>query len=351
MLAPASEVKGGMSSFLQLVMHTAPDEVEIQHIPTWSTGSGFRRFLFFAVACLRLLYLLAMRKTDIVHLHFAKKGSVWRKFILARIASLFHHPVLLHAHSGAFPDFYRAQKGWQRRWIARTVQNASRLIVLTEQWRQYYCEALDVPEEQVVVLPNPVNLPEQLPDRAGRDTITFVFLGRIDENKGAHRVIQAVSLLPAHLQQRARFILAGDGDVEAARRQAQSLNLPQVAVLGWIEPSRREAVLAEGDVLLLPSLREGLPMSILEAMSWGLPVITSPVGGIPEVVQDGFNGFLVPPTDIPALANAMQKLIEDEPLRLQMGASARASVEHLDIHRYWGQLLRLYRDVLKPACP
>ncbi|MGC8782912.1 MAG: glycosyltransferase family 4 protein [Armatimonadota bacterium] len=347
MLAPAPEVKGGMCSFLQLVMRTAPDEVEVKHIPTWSTGSGFRRFLFFAVACLRLLYLLVMRKTDIIHLHFAKKGSVWRKFILARIASLFHRPVLLHAHSGAFPDFYRAQKQWQRRWIARTVQNASRLIVLTEQWRRYYCEALDVPEEQVVALPNPVKLPAQLPARAGRDTITFVFLGRIDENKGAYRIIQAASLLPAHLQQRARFILAGDGDVEVARQQAQSLNLPQVAVLGWVEPSRREALLAEGDVLLLPSLREGLPMSILEAMSWGLPVITSPVGGIPEVVRDGVNGLLVPPMDVPALCKAIQQLIEDETLRLQMGDNARASVEHLDIHRYWQRLLEVYRCVLQ----
>jgi len=88
-------------------------------------------------------------------------------------------------------------------------------------------------------------------------------------------------------------------------------------------------------------------MSILEAMSWGLPVITSPVGGIPEFVQDGFNGLLVPPTDIPAIAQAMQRLIEDEELRLQMGANARASVEPLDIASYWQQLLEVYRAVLR----
>jgi len=336
-----------MSSFLQLVMRTAPDGVEMQHIPTWSAGSGARRFACFVIACLRLFHLLASRKADIVHVHFAKKGSVWRKFVLARMVSLFHRPVLLHAHSGAFPDFYRTQKAWQRHWIARTVQNASRLIVLTEQWKRYYCETLGVAEERVVVMPNPVNLPTPLPTRAGRDTVTFVFLGRIDENKGAHRVIQAVSLLPAHVQQRARLILAGDGDVEAARRQAQSLNLPQVAVLGWVESPRREAMLAEGDVLVLPSLREGLPMSILEALAWGLPVIASPVGGIPEVVRDGFNGFLVPPTDTTALAQAMQRLVEDEPLRLQMGANARMSVEPLEVHHYWQRLLDTYRVVLR----
>lgn len=92
-------------------------------------------------------------------------------------------------------------------------------------------------------------------------------------------------------------------------------------------------------------------MSVLEAMSWGIPAVTSPVGGIPEVVQDGFNGFLVPPEDIPALANALQRLIEDEPLRLQMGASARASVEHLDIRRYWEKLEGIYRAVLSEGKP
>lgn len=88
-------------------------------------------------------------------------------------------------------------------------------------------------------------------------------------------------------------------------------------------------------------------MSILEAMSWGLPVITTPVGGIPEFVHSEVNGLLVPPMDVPALASAIQRLIEDEHLRLQMGVNARASVEHLDIHCYWQQLIEVYRAVLQ----
>ncbi|GIV15918.1 MAG: glycosyl transferase [Armatimonadota bacterium] len=345
MFAPTSELRGGMSSFLYLLLHSAPDDVQIQHVPTWSEGFALRRFAFFAIALLRLLFLGVVRRADLVHLHFAKGGSVWRKFFLARIARLFRLPTLLHAHSGAFPDFYHSQSEWRKQWIAHTARSASRLIVLSEQWKRYYREALGVAEAQIEVLPNPVKLPAVLPDRSGREVVTFIFLGKIDENKGAHRLIEAVSLLPATVRQRARFILAGHGAVEVARQQANELNLPQVAVLGWVEPDRRETLLAEGDVLVLPSLREGLPMSILEAMSWGLPVITTPVGGIPEFVHDGVNGLLVPPTDIPALSSAIQRLIEDERLRLQMGANARASVEHLDIHHYWQQLLHIYRIV------
>lgn len=345
-LAPGLELRGGVSSFLQLVMHNAPDAVEITHIPTWSTGSGPRRFIYFAIACVRLFYLLLLRRIDIVHAHFAKKGSVWRKFFLSHMAFLFRCPVLLHAHSGAFPDFYQAQPNWLRRRMVRSVQKASRLIVLTERWKQYYCQTLGINAERVVVLPNPVELPALVPHRAGKKHINLVFVGKIDENKGALRVIQAVALLPPEIRERVRLIIAGEGDVELARRQAQSLNLPQVTVLGWIDSPQREEVLAGGDVFVLPSLREGLPMSILEALAWALPVISSPVGGIPEVVRDGFNGFLVPPADVAAIAQAMQRLIEDETLRLQMGMNARASVEHLDIHRYWQQLLGTYYAVL-----
>lgn len=346
MFAPAPELQGGMSSFVQLVLQFAPEEVTVRHVPTWGTGNAPKRFALFLMAVLRLLIMGVFRRADLVHLHFAKGGSVWRKFFLARLARLLRLPTLLHAHSGSFPDFYEAQSSWRRRWIAHTAQNASRLIVLSEGWKQYYQQTLGVAQAQIEVLPNPVHLPESLPDRSGRETVTFVFLGKIDENKGAFRLIEAVSLLPEALRQRARFMVAGHGAVEEARQRVQELGLPEVTVLGWVQPAQRETLLTEGDVLVLPSLREGLPMSILEAMSWGMPVITTPVGGIPEFVQDGVNGLLVPPMDIPALCSAIQRLIEDEPLRLQMGANARASVEHLDIRRYWQQLLAVYRSVL-----
>lgn len=347
MFAPALELRGGMSSFVHLLLQFTPDSVEVQHVPTWSEGNALRRFAFFVVAVLRLLLLGVLRRADLVHLHFAKGGSVWRKFFLARVARVFRLPTLLHAHSGAFPDFYQLQSTWRRQWIAHTARSVSRLIVLSQQWKRYYQQTLGVSEEQIEVLPNPVQLPIALPDRSGKEVVTFVFLGKMDENKGVFRLIEAVSQLPSPIRQRARFILAGHGAVEVARRQANELNLPEVAVLGWVEPDKREMLLAEGDVFVLPSLREGLPMSILEAMSWGLPVITTPVGGIPEFVHSAVNGLLVPPMDVPALASAIQRLIEDEHLRLQMGVNARASVEHLDIHCYWQQLIEVYRAVLQ----
>jgi glycosyltransferase involved in cell wall biosynthesis len=98
---------------------------------------------------------------------------------------------------------------------------------------------------------------------------------------------------------------------------------------------------------VLPSYLEGLPMSLLEAMAAGLPVITTPVGGIPDVVTDGTEGLLIKPRDAAALARAMATLIEDEAYRLQLGRHARVRAEDFDVSHFASQLTDIYRRVLK----
>jgi glycosyltransferase involved in cell wall biosynthesis len=95
-------------------------------------------------------------------------------------------------------------------------------------------------------------------------------------------------------------------------------------------------------VFILPSYNEGLPMALLEAMSWGLPVITTPVGGIPELVISGTNGLLVNPGDIAGLSAALQSLVASEQLRLQLGNAARATVMPFEIGKYFSQLASVY---------
>jgi glycosyltransferase involved in cell wall biosynthesis len=91
-----------------------------------------------------------------------------------------------------------------------------------------------------------------------------------------------------------------------------------------------------------------LPMSMLESMAWGLPVIVTPVGGIPETIFDRLNGLLVEPGKQPQLTTAMQELIRDENLRISLGSAARKSVEHLNIHNYMTSLSNLYLAAIEP---
>jgi glycosyltransferase involved in cell wall biosynthesis len=99
-----------------------------------------------------------------------------------------------------------------------------------------------------------------------------------------------------------------------------------VEVLGWVSGAAKQRVLAEGTIYVLPSYAEGLPISVLEAMEAGMPVVATAVGGIPDAIEDGAEGFLVSPGDINSLVNRISQLLQDSDLRSRMGLAAKMKV-------------------------
>lgn len=348
MLGPTLEVQGGVSAVERLIVEHAPEGVRLRLLPTSSQTGSLGKLIYFILACFRFLFALLTTRVDLVHMHFSIQASIWRKSFCVPLAKLFRKPIILHAHAGGFPEYLASRPAWQRRWFLRTLRKADILIVLSESWRQYYLELTGLPDDRVVALPNPIRLPEAVPARKSRPVVTLVFLGRMDENKGPVRILGAVSLLSDTIRGKIRLVMAGDGAVQEVRRAAKTLGLEgQAVVEDWVSPERRDQLLAEGDVFVLPSKAEGMPMSLLEAMAWCLPVVTTPVGGIPEVVRHGESGFLVQPTDEKAIAGAIQQLVEDEELRLRMGAAARAEAERFQISHYWADLQKIYLRTLQ----
>ena len=145
------------------------------------------------------------------------------------------------------------------------------------------------------------------------------------------------------------LVCAGDGEVTKYQAMATELGLAsRVRFLGWVDEDAALALLAKSDLLTLPSLNEGLPMAIIEAMAHGLPVIATPVGGIPELITPGRTGLLVPPADSDALATALRQLVADPELRHRMGADARTAWrERHVIEDYCRELGAVYDEVLR----
>jgi glycosyltransferase involved in cell wall biosynthesis len=191
-----------------------------------------------------------------------------------------------------------------------------------------------------------------LPDRAGRGQVQFLHLGRLGNRKGGYDLMNAFAALPDALRLRARLVLAGDGDVEGMRKLAEPLNadgVERVRVLSWIDAQERDRLLSESDVFVLPSYAEGVPMSLLEAMAAGLPSITTPVGGIPDVFSHGTEGLLVNPGDRAQLTSAMVQLINDETARLQAGRRAHQRARGFDVHTYARRLSDIYQRIAPVA--
>lgn len=356
-LGPSLDEKGGMGSVGTLIINTAPADVQIEHISTWdgeaSRNSSLHRLKAFARAWATLSGKLLRNEVDLVHIHMAEKGSVLRKALLLLTAKAFSKPVFLHAHGCEFHTFHAQLPAAMKYVVNWILKKSTHLIALSESWKDYYMTHCGLTEEQVVVLPNPVELPANLPNRVctkncDRYKVKIAFLGRIGKRKGAFDLLQAFAKLAPEVREKAQLILAGIGEVEQARSLAESLNIEKnVSFLGWVDPQGRSKLLSEVDAFTLPSYNEGLPMALLEAMSWGLPAITTPVGGIPEVITHSETGLLVNPGDVSQLADALQTLIENESIRLKLGSAARRRVAPLDVKAYSRSLFNYYCSALE----
>ena len=228
-------------------------------------------------------------------------------------------------------------------------RSSDRLIAVSEAVARHAVH-LGARPEAVRVIANGVDARQFQPGVGpGDGTFRIACVGRLVFNKGPQFLIEAA---PQVLQARpeAEFVLVGDGPLHARlEERARELKVShRVNFLG--NQSDVAAILQGCDMLVRPSLLEGMPLAVLEAMACGLPVVATPVSGTAELVRDGENGFLVRPADPGALAEAILRLMEDEPLREAQGRRGRWLVEH---GHSWdavaAQTLAVYRELLSPA--
>jgi glycosyltransferase involved in cell wall biosynthesis len=165
---------------------------------------------------------------------------------------------------------------------------------------------------------------EPAPEHTGRD---LLFVGRLEERKGVNFLLEAVALLNAR-GSNVRLKIVGSGpQKEALQRQTEALSLEAVVTFAGTKDEAGVAeALRHADLLVAPSLSEGLPVVIMEALASGVPVVASAVDGIPELVRDGETGCLVPPSDQQALADGVKQLLADPYLRQRMGDAGRQLV-------------------------
>lgn len=345
---PALTGRGGITSVEQLICDYLATYVSVRHVPTFEDGPALKKASMFAKSVQVLRRSLETPEPTIVHVHFASRGSTLRKMIIAEMVARAGRPLVLHAHGSEFDQFHRKLPAAVRRNVNRTLQRANVFLTLSSQWRDFYVEECELSPSQVVVLPNPVRVPNEVPDRAGRAEVQIIKLGRMGERKGTYDLVNAYLGLPEALRNRSRLVLCGDGDVDGVRKLAAPAG-DRIVIKTWIDSHERDRLLAASDVFALPSRAEGVPMALLEAMAAGLPSVTTPVGGIPDVFRDGVDGLLVKPGDIGQIRVALTQLITDEGLRLAAGQHAREHVRQYDVHSYARRLADIYQRIAPVA--
>lgn len=344
MIGTHPDTMGGVSSVVNVYRDAGVfARHPIKYLASHRDGSPAAKLAAFGGAVVRFAGMLLARRVALIHVHMASRGSFWRKCVFMLGARLCGVPSILHLHGAEFHVFYEQECGpWRRRLIRSIFDHAGHVIVLSETWRKWVRGISINPNLSVIY--NPVTVPQPAPDWARRVPGRTLFFGRVGARKGTYDLLQAAAVIKdAHLS----LHIGGDGEVAKATAAAAELGLAsQVQLLGWVRGDTKRDALAEAMIYALPSYNEGLPMSVLEAMAAGLPILSTPVGGIPEAVSDGVEGFLVPPGDVPALAARWQQLLNDEGLARRMGEAARRRVEQsFSAEAVLPQVERLYQTM------
>ncbi|HQR51704.1 MAG TPA: glycosyltransferase family 4 protein [Burkholderiales bacterium] len=325
MLGTSLDTRGGISSVVSVYeQYGLFERFGIRYIATHCDGSGVRK-LRCALGAMAAYLPALVRRPALVHIHVASRASFWRKSPFFLLAFLFRVPAILHLHGAEFAIFYAKECGpLRKRFVSFVFDHCAKVIVLSGAWKAWAVGICANPN--VVAIYNPVLTPGGSSPTA-RVPGTILFLGRLGHRKGSYDLLEAAARIVARRPD-LRLLLGGDGQLEGIRARAAELGISDsVELLGWVRGEDKDRLLATAALYVLPSYNEGLPVSVLEAMAAGLPIVTTPVGGIPEAITDGVEGFLVAPGDINALTDRLERLLCDTQLARRMGEAARHRVD------------------------
>jgi glycosyltransferase involved in cell wall biosynthesis len=368
-VGPDMQVQGGISRVIELICKNVPAHIQFRHIPTFTRytgadgvdpadrGSRGSQALVYLRAFASIVTVAVGRKAAVFHVHFAGHGSLIRKGMICVLLRRLGCTYAVHSHAAETTLFEPWVPQSCRRLLLWGLRGAHRVIVLTQFWRDYYASLLELPPGRFLLLPNPADLPEKVPDRLHKHGLKLLFLGRIGERKGAFDLIRAFAQLPEDVRNNCSLTLAGDGEVNAAASLAASLGCSeQITARGWVTAKQVEDLLRESDVFILPSRAEGMSMALMEAMSWALAVVTTNAGGAQEFLENGQNSLLVEPGDVGGISEAICHLLRNPQMRVALGKGARETVAQFSIDSYGTKLIALYEELAcartaSPAVP
>ncbi len=339
---------GRWAGYVTLAWRDQDLQPPLEIIDTRGFGNAGVAAWSFLKALARLIVLGLGGRLGVIHANLSVRGSTVRKYGIGVLARLMGVPLVLHLHGSSYATFYEGLPGFFQRRVRALFGQAEQVIVLGESWADWVSAALSVPRSKITVLYNGVRAPDPAP-RPGvaGAACHIVLLGRIGARKGVPELLAALSS-DALRQRRWRATLAGDGEVDTYAREAATRGLAgRVVFTGWLDAPQAAALIADADILVLPSHAENFPISVIEALANRVAVVTTPIGATPELLTQDRSVRFVPVGDADALADTLCALIDDPESRSRIAAAGHeVFVEKLDIDMLAAKLASLHARLL-----
>lgn len=362
MLGPGTGTVGGIATLAQTLVQSLEQQVDLMYLPTVErrarseSGKLSWKNIRTAISLYGRFVLAILRfRPQIIHIHTAD-GIAWLKdSLLILFGKVFHCRIVLHVHGGAFDQRYHEGIRLVRTYTRYVMGLADVILAISGEWQKRLASI--APADRIFTFSNCIavdEIPFSLSQPSGSGT-DLLFLGKVGAGKGIFDLLDAMKRLKSANLSLTLWI-AGDeestGDIARVNAQIKEYELEEICeTVGVVYGKSKLDLLAKTDIFVLPSYSEGLPIAVLEALASGLAVITTPVGGIPEVVKDGYNGFLIAPGNVDALTEKILLLATDERICNTMGQRSRKFAEQeLDVKPYVERLRRLYESLL-PEVP
>lgn len=322
MIVPNPTVRGGIASVIAGYRGSALEQChEINYVESYCDGSKWKK-LFKAISgygC--FMKQILHNRPDIVHIHSSFGPSFYRKIPFIYLSRWAGIPVVNHIHGAEFDSFYEKASERKKKLVRKVYGKCSRLIVLSKEWKEAVSQI--VPEDKIDVVENYCILPKE-PYDTGRKPQQILFLGELGERKGCFDIPVILDKVRQICPQ-VHLIMAGDGQMEQVKAAFSMKDLlPCVDFPGWVRGEEKRKLLQESAVFLFPTYYEGMPMAVLEAMSYGMGIVTTETGGIPKLIRHGENGYMEPPGELDLIAEDVITLLQDSGKCCCMGRQARA---------------------------
>ena len=319
-VSPSGAVGGGMGRVKDYILQSGGDSegrFRFEALITRDDAGAARSILLLLRAILTIWSAAILGRLAFVHVNLGDKGSALRKGLLILAARMVGAQVILHLHAAALIELYAGSNAFVRWCLRLPFRAASSVIVLGRLWRDWLVNDLGISASKIDVLYNgvPVEPTSRIFKPAMGRPSRILFLGLLSERKGISDFLKALAEIPADSPPW-EAIVAGNGDVAGYEAKAAEFGIgSRTRFTGWVDQKGVRALLADVDMMVLPSYNEGLPLVILEALGSGTPVICTPVGAIPEVLDHERDVLFVEPGDRAGLSAAMVRLIGNPALQ------------------------------------
>ena len=309
-------------------------------IPTTNSKNFFSRQMTGIIAALKLLSLLLRKEIKIVHIHCASGKSFYRKSLYIFICQFFNVKILCHMHSGHFVRFIHKCPNF----IRKTLLRCDSIIVLGHSWKNFYqnigCQHIDIIDN--IILP-----PQKIGEKKDDGLMHLIFLGSLTQPKGIYDLLQALGEYKSYLLGKIKLHIGGLGDLQTFQQEIDRLKIHEmVEYHGIVSDEAKNRLFTIGHIYKLPSNFEGMPISILEAMSYGMPIIASRTGGIPEIVIPGITGQLITAGHIEEIAESILWFLDHPEEKKEMAHIAQENSQKYLPQNIEKELTELYSRYL-----